>query len=149
MINRTGTTAPAKWLLSQNLLHGDIVHFGEGRAFADTAAFAKVGNVQAYDPNSPIENDVYPQPGDICVAIYVLNTLLPVPRRAVFREIRQLAPISYIALRTDSVNGKPLADGVQTSRNTFQKRYTAASAIREFGGKIIYKNSWFLIMEIS
>jgi hypothetical protein len=69
---------------------------------------------------------VYPDPADMLVSIYVLNTLLPDERKFEFQEMRKLAPIVLLALRTDNLNladDQPLADVWQTSRGTFQNRY--------------------------
>ena len=157
-IHRAKISRPMLWLVNNVRVFADarVLHFGEGRAFLDSQALIDEGAyVTAYDPYSPApgqrDDAVLFNYYDYVIAIYVFNVLEPGERVNAFGDFLTAkgGGTGYIALRTDKIAGAPYEDGVITQKYTFQKSYTGASAIEEFGGKIIHKGSGFLILEIS
>jgi hypothetical protein len=129
-MTRSSVSRPTRWLLDNCIIQdAHLFHFGEGKAFADTNALAEVSHYcVAYDPNSPDPGKrdmnvmMYGQ-FDIVVCNFVLNVLEPTERRVTLEQILKSVKnsgVAYISVRTDKVNGTPHADGVITSRGTFQ-----------------------------
>jgi len=86
----------------------------------------------------------------------VLNVLPPVERRECLEEIRRLAPQALLAVRADRnhIHGDPEADGVRTSRQTFQRAYTADELREELSDffstvNIVYADGRFVIADCS
>ena len=133
---RKVVSAPTRFIAENAYLEGfTVLNFGSGRAFADTDVLHTVSaGCQAYDPFSPRPwEQIPPNVADVVVATYVLNVLPPVIREHVLQEI--LAKTKHYALitvRTDKIRGDEWADGVLTSKNTFQKYYTEQSFKEEF-----------------
>lgn len=124
-MTRTRVSAPLQWLLDHNLIVGEAVNWGEGKAWADTEALGGVG----YDPNSTKPENRYMPKGekfDTVYCGYVLNTLDARTAANVIEDIRsRLYPggNAYFAVRTDKVEGVPWYDGVLTQKGTFQTTY--------------------------
>ena len=135
-ITRKNVSAPMRWIVN-NLYFSpfeDVLHFGEGKAFADTEAlrlplYGSGPYVMAFDPNSPhvwkrdrtiINPEFYTYAHG--VSIYVFNTLTHFDRKAAFEDMMRCCDNLIIAVRTDKVNGTPVLgyDGVTTKRGTFQ-----------------------------
>lgn len=146
-IHRKTVSAPMREI-AERLQAESIIHFGEGRAYQDTAALAEIAPTVVYDPNSPQKSKrEWPETwNDVGVAIYVFNTLPPLQRSYALQDFLSSCDRWYIAVRADKVDGTPLFDGVMTKRGTFQKRYTEAEAVREFGGTVIKKTSTFILL---
>lgn len=133
-IARTEVSAPTRFIVDNCYLFGKVLHFGEGKAYADTTALDLVPGVdyvQPYDPNSPEEwkRDRSVLRGcqyDIVVSNYVLNTLTAAERQDAFMESFYAGCRAYITVRIDKVKGEPFQDGVITSRGTFQTQLSAA-----------------------
>lgn len=140
-ITRKNVSAPMRWIVN-NLYFSpfeDVLHFGEGKAFADTEAlrlppYGSGPYVMAFDPNSPhvwkrdrqiINPEFYTYAHG--VSIYVFNTLLPKDRDEAFYDMLACCNRCYIAVRTDRVPGHPhpLTPGVITQRGTFQTQLNA------------------------
>jgi len=143
-------SAPTKEFLKGDtrFLYGDVLHHGEGKAFADTEAISNAlnkskslgggGKVYAYDPNSSIiENknpDLLNKQYKNIISNYVLNTLPPEARSTVLKDISNALEYyngtGLISVRSAEdvgtiKNGIPTADGgVITSKGTYQKGYT-------------------------
>lgn len=136
-IARKTTSAPMRWIVDNVYLSkfGDVLHFGEGKAFKDTAALERSGSrAFAYDPGSPdiVKRDrsiIDPARGmyAVGVSIYVFNTLLPSERVDAFWDMLSCCQRCVIAVRTDKVEGTPhpLTPGVITKRGTFQTQLNA------------------------
>jgi diadenosine tetraphosphate (Ap4A) HIT family hydrolase len=93
---------PAKILLNQNLLVGDVLDFGCG--FGNDVKMLKTKgiNIESYDkyhfPEYPIKKF------DTIICFYVLNVLLPEEQATVLMELSQLVKPTgkvYIAVRRD------------------------------------------------
>lgn len=132
-IARTQVSAPTQYIIDNLFLRGKVLHFGEGKAYADTTALALVPGVdyvQPYDPFSPDEwkRDDAVLRGcqyDYVVCNYVLNTLKPVQRANALMEMFYSGLRAYITVRIDKVNGVPESDGVVTKRGTFQTQLSS------------------------
>ena len=131
-IARTKVSVPTQYLIDHNYLYGHVLHFGEGKAYQDTEAMLQVPGVSSvtpYDPNSEhVERRTYDrtQYFNVVVCNYVLNTLPAVDRVEALLEVYRAGTVAYIAVRTDKVKVVGHADGVITSKNTFQTQLTAA-----------------------
>lgn len=130
-IARKTVSAPTRWLCEHHYVYGDVLHFGEGKAYQDTAALEAlpgVGGVYAYDPNSVDEYKRILPMGcqfDFTVCNYVLNTLMPMEREQAFIDAFLKSVCAIFTVRIDKVEGQPWADGVITSRGTFQTQLSA------------------------
>lgn len=156
-ISRRGLSRPTRWIIANvDPVDKDVLHFGEGKAYADSDALRKWcgGRLVTYDPYSENEWSRGPEwleySYGVVVANYVLNVLEPDERRVAFEQIMRCAigGVAYITLRTDKVKGIAYEDGVVSTRYTFQKTYTPASAVEEFGGRVAHKGSGFIILEV-
>jgi hypothetical protein len=167
-IARTKVSAPTQFIVDNALVFGDVLHFGEGKAFADTSALDALPNVnyvQPYDPNSPDEwkrNDSVLRGCnyDFSVCNYVLNTLTEIDRRKAFLDAFMSSLYTIFTVRIDKVAGEPLSDGVITKRGTFQTQLTAEEwicwvydTIREcttgrYRVKILNKTRNYLMIEV-
>jgi hypothetical protein len=143
---------------------GDVLHFGEGKAFEDTAALERSGSrVFAYDPGSPdiVKRDrsiIDPSRGlySVGVSIYVFNTLLPLDRLSALRSMLACCQRCVIAVRTDKVAGEAWQDGVITSRNTFQTQlnygewcgWFLAASPEWTSVEVLHKTSAYVILDI-
>lgn len=164
-ITRTKVSAPVRKIIEKGLLHGNVLNFGEGKAFIDTDAMAMAGPVKTatgYDPYSRIEAR-RSDPGmeyDVVVCSYVLNTLVPEERAKVFLDaLYRSRGRALFTVRIDKVNGVPLFDGVATKRGTFQTQLSASEWVEWMRDTldealdlsqvdVIYKNGSFLIVEV-
>lgn len=168
-ITRKTTSAPMRWI-ADNIYFShfdDILHFGEGKAFADTVALEVNGYpyVVAFDPNSPhvwkrdrgiLNPEFYTY--TVGVSIYVFNTLKPAERKSAFDQMQACCERCIIAVRTDKVNGPPAlgSDGVTTSRGTFQTQLSADAWVEWFertspirsSVSILHKTSNYVIIDI-
>jgi hypothetical protein len=151
-ITRTKVSAPTKFLVDNGCVWGDILHYGEGKAFADRDALATLGEVYSYEPNSKDRNFLPIRSWDFGVANYVLNTLPPESRRDALYDMYYRCSYSYITVRTDKVNGTPFEDGVLTSKGTFQTQLNADQwlewAHQYLRARIFHKTSWYVILEV-
>lgn len=130
-MTRTKVSAPTRFLIDNYYVFGKVLHYGEGRAFHDTAALADLPNVDkvdAYDPNSPDPDKQVMPSGctyDHVVSNYVLNTLTPAEREEAFVNGFLKGSYSIWTVRLDKVAGDPMFDGVLTRRGTFQAQLRA------------------------
>ena len=171
-ITRKNVSAPMRWIVN-NLYFSpfeDVLHFGEGKAFADTEAlrlplYGSGPYVMAFDPNSPHvwkrdRQRINPEFITYAhgVSIYVFNTLLPSERKAAFEDMMRCCDNLIIAVRTDKVNGSPVLgyDGVTTSRDTFQTQLSADAWVEWFervspdrtSVEVLHKTSTYVILGI-
>lgn len=134
-IARTKVSAPTQWIVDHEYVYGKVLHYGEGKAFHDTAALAalpQVDKVDAYEPNSPDPTKHILPSGctyDFVVSQYVLNTLTPAEREEAFVNGFLKGAYSIWTVRLDKVDGDPIFDGVLTKRGTFQTQVTAENWI--------------------
>jgi diadenosine tetraphosphate (Ap4A) HIT family hydrolase len=99
---RDNLSFPAKILLNQNLLAGDVLDFGCGYGNDVKLLKAKGINIEGYDkyhfPEYPTKKF------DTIICFYVLNVLLPEEQATVLMELSQLVKPTgkvYIAVRRD------------------------------------------------
>jgi diadenosine tetraphosphate (Ap4A) HIT family hydrolase len=99
---RDNLSFPAKILLNQNLLAGDVLDFGCGYGSDVKLLKAKGINIKGYDkyhfPEYPIKKF------DTIICFYVLNVLLPEEQATVLMELSQLVKPTgkvYFAVRRD------------------------------------------------
>ena len=168
-ITRKTVSAPMRWI-ADNIYFShfdDILHFGEGKAFADTVALEVNGYpyVVAFDPNSPhvwkrdrciLNPEFYTY--TVGVSIYVFNTLLPAERAKAFEDMFACCERCVIAVRTDKVKGSPALgyDGVTTKRGTFQTQLNAGAWMEWFkrmspewaSVEVLHKTSNYVIIDI-
>jgi len=100
--NRDSLSFPAKILLNQNLLVGDVLDFGCGYGSDVKLLIEKGINIEGYDkfhfPEYPSKKF------DTVICFYVLNVLLPVEQATVLMELSRLVKPTgkvYIAVRRD------------------------------------------------
>lgn len=165
-IARTKVSAPTQWIVDHAYVWGDVLHFGEGKAFLDTEAIASLPNVDsvyAYDPNSydPRKRTLpLGCPFHYAVCNYVLNTLTPAEREDAFIDGFLKSAYSIWTVRLDKVDGDPVFDGVQTKRGTFQTQLKAEDWIvwfydvirtrmfADYRVKILRKTRSYLMVEV-
>jgi diadenosine tetraphosphate (Ap4A) HIT family hydrolase len=130
---RDAISFPAKYLLKQNLLIGDVLDFGCG--FGKDVELLKVKdiNIFGYDkhyfPTYPIKKF------DTVICFYVLNVLLPEEQATVLMELSQLLKPTgkaYIAVRRDLQ-----FEGFRTHK-VHQKKTYQCNVVLNF--KSIFKN---------
>jgi len=150
---RKRVSKPMEWIMKNVDIAGNILHFGEGRAWLDTDALSAYGDVAAYEP---YPDDKYPgyaaktilpdKHFDYIIAIYVLNVLEPTERMKVLKWLREHGDVVLVAVRTDKINGKRYKDGVKTSTGTFQKSFGDYDLNKL--GKVLTKTPSFAIVEL-
>lgn len=130
---RDSLSLPAKFLLSQNLLVGDVLDFGCGFGKDVELLKGKGVNIIGYDkhyfPTYPITKF------DTIICFYVLNVLLPEEQATVLMELSQLVKPTgklYIAVRRDLQY-----EGFRTHK-IHQKRTYQSNVILNF--RSIFKN---------
>lgn len=144
-IARKTPSAPMRWIVNNFYFSpfDPVLHFGEGKAFADTELlknppYGSGPLVVAFDPNSPDEwkrdRAILDQEYFVGVSVYVFNTLLPAARKAAFEDLMGCCENLIIAVRTDKVKGSPAlgCDGVTTKRGTFQTQLDAGAWMEWF-----------------
>lgn len=99
---RDSLSFPAKWLLKQNLIQGDVLDFGCGLGrdvrFLKTRGIHITGYDRYHFPDYPEKKF------DTILCFYVLNVLLPEEQTQVLLELSQLVKPTgrvYIAVRRD------------------------------------------------
>ena len=149
-------SAPVRWLTAQCPLSGSVLHHGCGHAKWDTEALRTQADVVEYDPNWCPDATALERTYDVLVSSYVLNVLPPQERRECLGQMTTLAPRALIAVRADrhGMTGTQEADGVRTSRQTFQRAYTADELRDELADffstvDIVYADGRFVIADCS
>jgi DNA phosphorothioation-associated putative methyltransferase len=131
-MHRQTLSLPAQRALLDGLLtDGDVLDYGCGRG-GDVDRLSRAGlEVRGWDPHyAPIPA---PSPADAVLCSYVLNVIAdPSERIAALRDAWRLTRrVLVVAVRTDReasrVPGTPAADGLLTSRGTFQLLLPAES----------------------
>jgi DNA phosphorothioation-associated putative methyltransferase len=129
-IGRAGLSMPVRQALNDDLfsLNETILDYGSGRG-QDVTRLNRLGYVaRGWDPH--FNAGTPPSPHDIVFMTYVLNVIEhPAEREAVLRDAwrntqRVLVVTSRLNWERRHVHGDDLADGVLTSRNTFQHLYS-------------------------
>jgi SAM-dependent methyltransferase len=149
-ISRSNPSTPCQILYGQNLIRGKVLDFGCGRG-ADYL-YLKDNGIDAYAYDLyyfPLHHIFEMRNFDTILCTYVLNVLPPEERKAVVKSvIKRLGKngIAYFTLRGDTIKGTPYLDGVFTSKNTFQKSYTAESALTEFPNATLVYNKRNIVM---
>lgn len=126
-MSRQALSVPAAHALDAGLLHGSILDFGCGRGDDVNALTSRGYSVTGWDPHyRPIPA---PAPADVVTMTYVLNTIEdPTERAETLSSAWALTRRTLIvSVRTHveqrKVRGTPLADGIETSRQTFQRLF--------------------------
>lgn len=146
MINYKATQMPRRGNISAPLMEllndpvyfrvSNILHFGEGKAYADTEVLSEFASTVAYDLYSedPAKRnpDLLSKHYETIFACYVYNVVLPETRAKIHRRLLLISDILIWVVRADKINGTPYEDGVLTKTNTFQKSYTLQEARREW-----------------
>lgn len=151
-----GVSAPVRWITQRYHLSGSVLHYGCGHAKLDTEALRTNADVVEYDPNWCPDETALERTYDVVVSSYVLNVLPPPERRECLTQMAPLAPRALIAVRADrnGMTGTPEADGVRTSRQTFQRAFTGAELRDELADffstvEIVYADGRFVIADCS
>ncbi len=160
-IYRKTANAPLKLLVSRGLIRGSVLNFGKGKYDTDSKFIIEnVGNCSDYDYTYH-KVDLLGCSFTTVVSCYVVNTLPPQSRMVVWREIADVTSKTdgraYVAARSDAdrgIKGTKYADGVRTSRQTFQTAYFEGrlrdEALRVFKyAREIKAKSGFRIVECS
>ncbi len=166
-LTRKAVSAPMRWVkdnLEYSFDDWNVLHFGEGKAFPDSAEMVRMGfAVTPYDPNSkdfytrnPDNIDPSLHIYDIGFSFYVFNTLNQYWREQAFNEMMRCCKRLIIAVRTDRVPGEKCQDGVITKRLTFQTQlnkdqwleyFTLISPVRS-SVSLLHNGGHFAIIEV-
>jgi DNA phosphorothioation-associated putative methyltransferase len=130
-LSRTGFSAPIQMLDYYGFLDGTRTVFDYGCGKGDDVRGLNLNNIKAqgwdphYAPDNPIANASLVNLG------FVINVIEdPVERREALTRAyalaKELIVVSVMLAAQAPENTKPFADGVLTSRNTFQKYFTQA-----------------------
>ncbi|WP_448203533.1 DNA phosphorothioation-associated putative methyltransferase [Azospirillum sp. sgz302134] len=131
-LSRTSLSAPVSMLCRLGLLTGNAASFfdyGSGRG--DDVAGLRALGVPAVGWDPHFDPDAAIAPADIVNLGFVINVIEdPVERRETLRRAFTLARyalcVSAMLAAEDALKGRPYADGILTSRKTFQRYYTQA-----------------------
>lgn len=154
-IKRSSHSVPYKAHLKAGRLEGKrVLDYGCGRGFDVIECQNKGLDVQGFDRFQQGWDSLPEGEFDVITCNYVLNVIeCPEERKAVIEEIKGLAKVAYITVRSDVKSIKeswePMNDGYYTSNKTFQKIYTVDSLKAEFGDvEIIENNSTGIMFKI-
>lgn len=156
-MTRNSVSRPTRWLLENVDFTGKaVLHHGRGKAVRDTAALDCSGAtfVAEYDPNVEeiADSCMLSIPYDIVVSNFVLNVLPPDTRDEVCDELFDCvfdrSGRAYVSVRTDKVEGTPVADGVLTSRGTFQTQLSVSDWTEYFDREPIHTDSGYAIFTV-
>jgi DNA phosphorothioation-associated putative methyltransferase len=130
-LTRYGFSAPIQSLARFGFLDGSKTIFDYGCGRGDDVRGLKENNLDArgWDPYFCPDQDK--QSADIVNLGFVINVIENIEERnealqGAYALAGELLVISAMLANQDAVKGVPYADGVLTSRNTFQKYYTQA-----------------------
>ena len=126
---RYGFSAPIQLLDRYGFLSGDMTVFDYGCGKGDDLRGLTANGITAegWDPHYAADRPI--TPADIVNLGFVVNVIEdPVERRDALLRAYELAgtvlAVSVMIATEQAVQGRSFADGVLTSRNTFQKYYT-------------------------
>lgn len=155
---------PIIWLIKNNLIYGNILHYGRGKDIPGTQVLSQIGTVTEYDPNILEINKMPSQQYDLVVSCFVLNCIHHKERQSVISHIAQAVSkdgSAFIAVRsakdTDlkikQAKWWPISDGF-TNGKVFQKFYTPEDLISELKqyfktAFILYDKNHFIIAQAS
>ena len=128
-LTRYGFSAPIQALARFRFLDGSKSVFDYGCGRGDDLRGLRENNIAAggwdphYAPDSPVHD------ADLVNLGFVINVIEEIEERAsamrsAYVLTRELLVISAMLANQEAIAGTPYADGVLTSRNTFQKYYT-------------------------
>lgn len=151
-IKRKKVSRPMDWIVNNLDLAGDILHFGEGKAYPDTSILSELGNVSVYEP---YPHEAYPSKADLpsdeyfdfIISVYVLNVMTPHERDNAIDWMKAHGDVVIAAVRTDKINGVPSYDGVETSTGSFQKSFTKLDC-ETLGQVLVFKHGAYAIVEL-
>lgn len=130
-LSRQTLSAPVQALLRDGLLRGETSFFDYGCGKGDDlAALAEAGiEGRGWDPY--FRNEAARSPAAVVNIGFVINVIENRDERAeallrAFELSTQTLAVAAMVANSSEGYGKPFADGVVTSRNTFQKYYTQA-----------------------
>lgn len=163
-IPRKKPAKPITWLIENNLINGNILHFGRGKDIPGTQAMAKIGTVTEYDPNILEINKIPSQQYDSLVSCFVLNCLHHKEREYTLFNISNTVTkngSAFIAVRSKKDSDLkikqakwwPISDGF-TNGKVFQKFYETEDLIIELKRHfktafILHDKSHFIIAQAS
>lgn len=165
-IPRKKPAKPIIWLTKNNLINGNILHFGRGKDIPGTQVLSQIGMVTEYDPNIPKISDTKAllQKYDSVVSCFVLNCIHHKERKNILFNISKAVAkngSAFIAVRSvkDSnlkikqTKWFPISDGF-TNGKIFQKFYEPDDLIIEIKRHfktafILYDKGHFLIAQAS
>lgn len=167
---RTKPSGPIQSLFAKGYIRGDTLDYGGGKGADtqwlweqtfDTTSGLKL--IKHFDPNYFWNGAQFVEQTnkyksttqfDTVTCTYVLNVLFASDRDNVVSHIRSILKPSgkaYITVRADhrQVKGKPFQDGVITTRQTFQRAFTAKELLAAIpGSKLISKTHLFVTVEV-
>lgn len=154
-IPRKKPATPITWLIKNNLINGNILHYGSGKDTPGTQALSQIGMVTEYDPNIPDISDskVLLQKYDSVVSCFVLNCLQPEDRFSAINDISKALPsigsafIGIRSIKDPNIKVKEQKwtahkDGFINHKNLFQKFYTPKDLISDL--KKYFKTAFIL-----
>lgn len=108
-IARTSMSAPTKWLLNNDKLHGRIIDYGCGRG-KDVEILSKKGyDISGYDKNhNPDHQLIQQQSYDIIICNYVFNVIGYKERKVILNNWKEILAddgVAYVAVRRDIPKG--------------------------------------------
>jgi hypothetical protein len=155
---------PIIWLIKNNLINGNILHYGCGKDIPGTQALAKIGTVTEYDPNILEINKIPSQQYDSVVSCFVLNCVHHKEREYTLFNLSNTVTengSAFIAVRSQKdsnykVKQKkwwPISDGF-TNGKVFQKFYEPEDLLTELKRHfktafILYDKEHFTIAQAS
>lgn len=165
-IPRKKPARPLIWLIKNNLIDGNILHYGRGKDIPGTQALSRINTVTEYDPNIPEISDskVLLQKYDSVVSCFVLNCIHHIERERVLFNISNTVAkngSAFIAVRSikdpdlkiKQTKWWPISDGF-TNGKVFQKFYEPDDLISELkkhfkNAFILYDKDHFIIAQAS
>lgn len=171
-INRGKLSAPLRYLTAYQSIQntGFVLDFGCGRGgdFFYLEENKKDLNIDPYawDPNFLLlyhsgceerkNSCPWVKPSfNTILCTYVLNVLPPDERKQTIQHVQSLlypGGSAYFTVRgpKDKISGKTFEDGVITSKNTFQRLYTAKQLQEEIpGSTIVFNKPNFVTVQIT
>lgn len=127
-ITRKDLPNPVKWLLANQLIHGNVLDYGCGKCKElnnyHFARQSEVKHIDSYDPYYSPDDIIRPHGGegwyDVVLCTYVLCTLPEKDEKKVLKDIKPLLRpngVAYITVRND----EPKQGWGESSRGTYQR----------------------------
>lgn len=152
-LTRYGFSAPMQALARFGYLDGSKTVFDYGCGRGDDLRGLRENNIAAHGWDPHYAPDGQRHEADLVNLGFVINVIEDMDERTeairgAYSLAAELLVISAMLANQESVTGTPYADGVLTSRNTFQKYYTQPE-LRHFIGETLGKNPYPSALESS